>query len=198
MSEPLPVLYLARHAETAWTNAGRHAGLVDVPLTERGERDARRFGERLRGLAVVKVFTSPLQRVTRTCELAGFKDVAAVDPDLVEWNYGEYEGKTAAEIVKERPDWQSFRDGYPGGDTAALVGVRADRVLSRVRAIDGNVLLFSSGRFMRVLAARWLALAPDAGRFFLLGTASLSTLGYEDSRSQPVVRLWNDRSHLDQ
>ncbi len=177
--------------------AGRHAGLVDVPLTELGERDARRFGERLRQLTVAKVFTSPLQRVTRTCELAGFTDVATVDPDLVEWNYGEYEGKTAAEIVRERPEWQSFRDGYPGGDTAPLVGLRADRVLSRVRAIDGDVLLFSSGRFMRVLVARWLGLSPEAGRFFLLGTASLSILGYEDSRTQPVVRLWNDRSHLD-
>lgn len=196
MNETLPLLYLARHAETAWTITGQAAGLVDVPLTERGEQDARRLGERLRGLQFAKVFTSPLVRVTRTCELAGFKDVAVVDPDLVEWNYGDYEGKTVADILKERPGWQSFRDGYPGGDTAASVGVRADRVVSRVRAVDGNVLIFSSGRFMRVLTARWLGLPPDAGRLFLLSTASLSMLGYEDTRSQPVIRLWNDTGYL--
>lgn len=196
MSATLPVVYLARHAETAWTITGQHAGIVDVPLTERGERDARQFGERLRGLEVAKVFTSPLRRVTRTCELAGFKSVAVVDPDLVEWNYGDYEGKTAAEILESRPGWQPFRDGYPGGESPEQISARADRVVNRVRAIDANVLLFSSGRFMRVLVARWLGLGPEAGRPFLLSTVSLSVLGYEDSRSQPAVRLWNDTGHL--
>ena len=130
------------------------------------------------------------------CELAGFKAAALVDPDLLEWNYGAYEGKTTEDILKERPDWQMFRDGYSGGESAAQVSARADRVVSRVRAIGGNVLLFSSGHFLRVLAARWLGLEPEAGRFFLLSTASLSALGYEDNRSQPVIRLWDDTCHL--
>jgi probable phosphoglycerate mutase len=196
MSETLPVIYLARHGETAWSLTGQHAGLVDLPLTEHGERNARRLGERLQGLTFVKVFTSPLQRVSRTCELAGFKAAALVDPDLLEWNYGDYEGKTTEEILKDRPGWQMYRDGYPGGESAEQVGARADLVVSRVRAIEGNVLLFSSGHFLRVLAARWLGLGPEAGRFFLLSTASLSALGYEDNRSQPVIRLWDDTCHL--
>jgi probable phosphoglycerate mutase len=150
----------------------------------------------LQGLTFVKVFTSPLQRVSRTCELAGFKAAALVDPDLLEWNYGDYEGKTTEEILKDRPGWQMYRDGYPGGESAEQVGARADLVVSRVRAIEGNVLLFSSGHFLRVLAARWLGLGPEAGRFFLLSTASLSALGYEDNRSQPVIRLWDDTCHL--
>lgn len=196
MSETLPVIYLARHGETAWSLTGQHAGLVDLPLTEHGERNARRLGERLQGLTFVKVFTSPLQRVSRTCELAGFKAAALVDPDLLEWNYGDYEGKTTEEILKDRPGWQMYRDGYPGGESAEQVGARADLVVSRVRAIEGNVLLFSSRHFLRVLAARWLGLGPEAGRFFLLSTASLSALGYEDNRSQPVIRLWDDTCHL--
>ena len=196
MSETLPVIYLARHGETAWSLTGQHAGLVDLPLTEHGERNARRLGERLQGLTFVKVFTSPLQRVSRTCELAGFKAAALVDPDLLEWNYGDYEGKTTEEILKDRPGWQMYRDGYPGGESAEQVGARADLVVSRVRAIKGNVLLFSSRHFLRVLAARWLGLGPEAGRFFLLSTASLSALGYEDNRSQPVIRLWDDTCHL--
>jgi probable phosphoglycerate mutase len=196
MSETLPVVYLARHGETAWSLTGQHTGLVDLPLTEHGERNARRLGERLQGLTFVKVFTSPLQRVSRTCELAGFKAAALVDPDLLEWNYGDYEGKTTEEILKDRPGWQMYRDGYPGGESAEQVGARADLVVSRVRAIEGNVLLFSSRHFLRVLAARWLGLGPEAGRFFLLSTASLSALGYEDNRSQPVIRLWDDTCHL--
>jgi probable phosphoglycerate mutase len=196
MSETLPVIYLARHGETAWSLTGQHTGLVDLPLTEHGERNARRLGERLQGLTFVKVFTSPLQRVSRTCDLAGFKAAALVDPDLLEWNYGDYEGKTTEEILKDRPGWQMYRDGYPGGESAEQVGARADLVVSRVRAIEGNVLLFSSRHFLRVLAARWLGLGPEAGRFFLLSTASLSALGYEDDRSQPVIRLWDDTCHL--
>jgi probable phosphoglycerate mutase len=194
--ETLPVVYLARHGETAWNLTGQHMGVIDLPLTERGEHDARKLGERLRGLTFVKVFASPLQRVTRTCELAGFKAAAQIDPDLIEWNYGDYEGKTTEEIVKERPGWEMFRDGCPGGETSEQVGIRADRVVSRVRAIEGNVLLFSSGHFLRVLAARWLGLEPEAGRLFVLDTASLSALGYEANRSQPVIRLWNDTCHL--
>ncbi len=197
MSETFPVLYLARHGETAWNLTGQHMGLIDLPLTERGERNARRLGQPLRGLTFDKVFTSPLQRASRTCELAGFKTAALVDPDLLEWDYGDYEGKTTKEILKERPDWQMFRDGYPGGESVAQVGARADRVVSKVRAIAGNVLLFSHGHFLRVLAARWLGLDPEAGKFYFLCPASLSALGYEDNRSQPVIRFWDDTRHLD-
>jgi probable phosphoglycerate mutase len=196
MSPTLPILYLARHGETAWTVSGQHTGLTDIPLTERGERNARRLGERLQGLAFSSVFTSPLQRARRTCELAGFGAVAAVDPDLVEWNYGDYEGKKTADILKDRPDWQLFRDGCPGGEKAADVGARADRVVGRVRALAGDVLLFSSGHFLRVLAARWLGLEASGGRFFYLGTATLSALGYEHNKDKPVVRLWNDSRHV--
>lgn len=197
MSEVLPVLYVARHGETAWSLSGQHTGLTDLPLTPNGERNARRLGERLKGMSFAKVFTSPLQRASRTCELAGFDDVAETDPDLVEWNYGQYEGLCSAEILAERPEWQLFRDGCPGGESAAQVSERADRVVQRVRTVPGNVLLFSSGHFIRVLAARWLALGPEpAGRYFLLTTASLSALGYEHKLSQPVIRLWNDDHHV--
>lgn len=197
MSDVLPVLYLARHGETAWSLSGQHTGPTDLPLTPNGERNARRLGERLKGMTFAKVFTSPLQRATRTCELAGFGAVAETDSDLVEWNYGQYEGRRSAEILAERPDWQLFRDGCPGGESPAQVGERADRVVQRVRTVPGNVLLFSSGHFIRVLAARWLALAPgSAGRYFLLTTASLSALGYEHKLSQPVIRLWNDDHHV--
>src|SRR6266446_899535 len=160
MSESLPSVYLARHGETAWSLSGQHTGLTDLPLTERGERNARALGERLHGLTFAKVFTSPLQRATRTCELAGFGPVAEVDRDLVEWDYGEYEGRRTAEILAERPDWQLFRDGCPGGETPAQVGARADRVVSKVRAVRGDVLVFSSAHILRVLAARWLGLEP--------------------------------------
>src|SRR6476620_548370 len=142
MSEILPVIYLARHGETAWTVTGQHTGLTDLPLTERGERNAERLGERLAGSVFAKVMTSPLQRATRTCELAGFGAVAEVDRDLVEWNYGEYEGRRTADIHRERPDWQIFRDGCPGEESPSEVAARADSTIKRVRAIEGDVLLF--------------------------------------------------------
>lgn len=197
MSEIFPVVYLARHGETAWSLSGQHTGLTDLPLTERGERNARALGKRLRGLALSAVLTSPLQRAARTCELAGFGTAAEVDRDLLEWNYGEYEGRRTVEIRAERPDWQLFRDGCPGGESPDQVGARADRVVSRVRAVQGDVLLFSSGHFLRMFCARWLGLETGAGGYFLLITASLSALGYDGSLSQPVIRLWNDTSHLD-
>jgi len=197
MNEALPVIYLVRHGETAWSLTGRHTGLTDVPLTERGERNARRLGERLAGVAFAKVFTSPLQRAARTCELAGFGSIAEVDRDFVEWNYGEYEGLRTVEIHAKRSDWQLFRDGCPGGELPVEVGARADRVVGRVRAIKGDVLIFSSGHFLRVLAARWLGMEPATGRLFLLATASVSVLGYENSLSQPVIRLWNDTRHVE-
>ena len=192
MSGRLPITYVARHGETAWTITGQHTGLTDLPLTERGERNARRLGERLQGLTFAKVFTSPLQRAVRTCELAGFGAVAEVDRNLLEWNYGDYEGRRTAEIHAERPDWQIFRDGCPGGESPDQVGARADDVVRRVRAAQGNVLLFSSGHFLRVFAARWLGLEARAGKYFVLGTASLSEMGYEHDRSEPVIRLWDE------
>ena len=196
MSEALPIIYLARHGETAWSLSGQHTGLTDLPLTERGERNASRLGERLHGLTFARVLTSPLQRAARTCELAGFGTVAEVESDLLEWNYGDYEGRRTVEIHAERPDWQLFRDGCPGGESPDQVGARADRVVSRVRAVQGDVLVFSSGHFLRVFAARWLGLEPAGGRYFLLSTASLSAMSYEHNLSEPVLRLWNETHHV--
>ena len=197
MAEALPVIYLARHGETAWSLSGQHTGRTDLPLTEGGERNARALGVRLRGLIFAKVFTSPLQRAAHTCDLAGFGNAAERDPDLMEWDYGEYEGRRTAEIHVERPDWQLFRDGCPGGESPAEIGARADRVVRQVRAVAGDVLLFSSGHFLRVLAARWLGLESAGGRYLLLGTAALCILGYEHNLSEPAIRLWNDTHHLD-
>jgi len=197
MSETLPVIYLARHGETAWTLSGQHTGLTDIPLTARGERNARRLQIRLRGLQFAKVFTSPLQRALRTCDLAGFESLAELDQDLIEWNYGKYEGRITAEIHNERPDWRLFRDGCPGGETAKDVADRADRIITRIRRVSGNVLIFSSAHFLRVLAARWLGLAPEMGRCFVLSTASISALGYEHDLSEPVIRLWDDTRHVE-
>jgi broad specificity phosphatase PhoE len=196
MSGGLLIVYLARHGETAWSLSGRHTGLTDVPLTERGERNARRLGERLEGIAFAKVFTSPLKRAARTCELAGFGAAAETDHDLLEWDYGEYEGRRTKEILEQHPDWHLFRDGCPGGESPDQVGARADRMVARVRSVGENVLLFSSGHFLRVLAARWLGLEAAAGRHFMLETASVSSLGYEHNLSEPVIRLWDDTRHV--
>lgn len=198
MSGHLPIVYLARHGETAWTISRQHTGLTDLPLTERGERTARRLGERLKGLTFANVLTSPLQRAARTCELAGFKAAAEIEKDLVEWDYGQYEGRRTAEIRVERPDWELFRDGCPGGESPQQVSVRADRVVKRLREVSGNVLIFTSGHFMRVLATRWLGLEPSVNcRFFMLSTASLSALGYEHDVARPVIRLWNETRHVE-
>src|SRR5512132_2436293 len=201
MSEPVnqmfPIVYLARHGETAWTLSGQYTGLTDLALTERGERNARRLEERLRGLTFAKVLTSPLQRARRTCELAGFGAIAEIDWDLVEWNYGDYEGRRTAEIQAKRPGWELFRDGCPRGESPAQAAARADRVVSRIRAVPGNVLIFSSGHFIRVLATRWIGLEVTANaRLFLLSTASLSAVGYDEELSRPVIRLWNDTHHV--
>ena len=193
----LPVLHLARHGETAWSLSGQHTGSrTDLPLTANGEAQARRLGARLRGRAFARVLASPLRRATRTCELAGYGSVAELDPDLLEWDYGLYEGRRSAEIHAERPDWDLFRDGCPGGETPADVGARADRIVRRAQSVGGDVLLFSSGHFLRVLAARWLGLAPDSARHFLLGTTGFGELGYEHRLDQTAILLWNDTSHL--
>ncbi|MBP1685674.1 MAG: putative phosphoglycerate mutase family protein [Deltaproteobacteria bacterium] len=197
MSE-LPSVYLVRHGETAWSLTGQHTGRTDLPLTERGERQARQLGERLKGLSFARVYTSPLQRARRTCELAQYGAVAEIDRDLVEWNYGDYEGRRTAEIRAERPDWQLFRDGCPGGESPLEVSARADRVVRRVREVTGDVLLFSSGHFLRMVAARWIGMERTMeARSFMLSTASLSALGYENSLSQPVIRLWNETRQVE-
>lgn len=196
MSETYPHIYLARHGETAWTLTGQHTGLTDLPLTEHGECNARRLGKRLNGMSFVKVFTSPLRRAMRTCELAGFAAVAEIDRDLVEWDYGAYEGRLTTDILRERPDWQLFLDGAPEGESPQQVALRADRVVSRIRGVAGDVLLFSSGHFLRVLATRWIGIEPINGRSLMLDTASLSTLTYENSLSQPAIRFWNDTHHV--
>ena len=193
----LPVVTLVRHGETAWSLSGQHTGRTDLPLTERGESHARALGARLHGLAFAMVLTSPSQRAIRTCELAGFGTAAEVEPDLAEWDYGRYEGRRTADILAENPGWQLFRDGCPGGELPSAIGARADRVVARLRAIGGDVLLFSSGHILRVLTARWLGLEAAAGRFLVLGTASLSMIGYEHNLSEPAIRLWNDTGHLE-
>lgn len=196
MNHSLPNVYVARHGETAWSLSGQHTGLTDLPLTENGRENARLLGKRLQGLKFAKVLSSPLQRAANTCELAGFGSEAQTDPDLVEWNYGDYEGLRREEIVARRPDWMIFRDGCPGGESPAQVAARADRVLERLRRVQGNVLLFSSGHILRMLAARWLGLEFLAGNYFLLSTASLSILGYGHTLAEPAMHLWNDTHHL--
>jgi broad specificity phosphatase PhoE len=196
MSSTCPSVYLARHGETAWAASGQHTDLTDVPLTDRGERHARQLGERLRGVTVASVFTSPLKRAVRTRELAGFGSVAQMERDLVEWDYGDYEGRLTLDILATRPNWQLFRDGCPGGESPQQVAARADRILLRVRAVGGSVLLFSSGHFLRMLATRWIGVEAINARALMLSTASLSVLGYEHAFSQPVIRLWNDTQHV--
>jgi broad specificity phosphatase PhoE len=196
MADVLPEVYLARHGETAWTLTHQHTGRSDIPLTERGERNARNLGERLRGITFAKVSTSPLTRARQTANLAGFADLAEPEPDLMEWDYGPYDGLTTTEIRALNPGWTLFRDGCPGGESLGAVGARADRMIQRLRAIEGRVLVFGHGHFFRVLAARWLSLSPSDGRLFYLSTASLSVLGYEHSPQEPAVRLWNDVRHV--
>jgi broad specificity phosphatase PhoE len=187
---------LARHGETAWSISGQHTGKTDLPLTGRGQRNAKRLGTLLQGHPFARVLTSPLIRAMQTCQLAGFADVAISDCDLVEWDYGQYEGRTTAEILRGRPEWQLFRDGCPGGESVEDVARRADRVVARVRQIEGDVLIFSSGHFLRVLTSRWLGLDASCGRLLLLSTATLSILGYEHTLAEPVIRLWNDGRHV--
>ena len=192
MAPQLPKLFLARHGDTAWTDNGRHTGRTDLPLNEHGEEHARRLGERLRGFSLVRVFASPLIRVRKTCELAGFSAAAEIDPDLVEWDYGKFDGRTTADILKEWPGWEMFRDGCPGGESADDVAARVDRFIAKVQKIDGDVLAFSSGHTIRMIAARWCGLPPVAGRPFYCRPASVGVLGYEHQRAdQPILRLWN-------
>ncbi len=185
-------LYLMRHGETAWSLSGQHTGRTDIPLTEQGEQDARQLAERLHAVEFSRVFTSPLQRARRTCELAGLGEVAEIEPDLVEWDYGDYEGQRPADIRKSRPDWNVFRDGCPGGESPAQASERADRVIARLRTLEGNIALFSHGHFGRVLAARWIGLEIRQAQHLLLSTASVCILGHEHNKVEaPAIILWN-------
>jgi broad specificity phosphatase PhoE len=185
-------LFLVSHGETAWSLSGQHTGRTDVPLTARGEAAARAMGPRMKTVEFGSVMTSPARRARRTCELAGLAERARIDPDLAEWDYGDYEGKSSAEILRDRPGWLLFRDGCPGGESPAQVSDRADRLIARLGAFGGSVAAFSHGHFGRVLAARWIGLPVVEARGLLLSTASLSILGYEhDNPQEPVIALWN-------
>jgi probable phosphoglycerate mutase len=182
---------LVRHGETAWSLSHQHTGRTDIPLTERGERDARGLSAMLQSVKFVKVWSSPLKRARSTAELAGFADRLETDDDLMEWDYGAYEGKRTSEIRAERPGWNPFVDGCPGGENVDDVGVRADRVLARVRAVQGDVALFAHRDILRVLIARWIALPASEGRRFYLETSSVSVLGYDHDLTEPVIRTLN-------
>lgn len=185
-------LYFIRHGETEWSRSGRHTGHTDVPLTARGEDEARALRPYLQDLAFTHVLTSPRQRARRTCELAGLAPAAEIEPDLSEWDYGDYEGQCSAEIRKGRPEWNVFQDGCPRGETPAQISGRADRLIARLQTLEGNVALFAHGQFGAVLAARWIGLPAVEGQHFLLGTGSMSILS--DSPSHPerrVIALWN-------
>ena len=182
-------MVLARHGETEWSLRGRHTGKTDLTLTEEGRRQATALGPRLRGWTFSLVLTSPLQRALETCRLAGYGEQARVRPDLVEWDYGRYEGLTSRQIEELHPNWSLWRDGGPDGEQAADVGRRADRVIAEVRGVDGDVLIFAHGHVLRVLASRWLGEPPDGGRHYALQTATLSVLSYE--HVDPVIQRWN-------
>jgi broad specificity phosphatase PhoE len=182
-------VFAIRHGETAWSLSGQHTSTTDIPLTENGRRLAQRMQPVLATNAFALVLCSPMQRVRETCALAGLGDKAVIAPDLVEWNYGEYEGLTPKQIHEKAPDWMIFRDGCPGGEMPEQVGARVDRVVARVRAVEGNVALFAHGHVLRVFVARWIGLPPSAGQHFLLDTGTLSVLSYY--YELPAVRAWN-------
>jgi len=188
--EKMPLqIWLIRHGQTAWTLSGAHTGRTDLPLTEAGRENAQAAGRWLAGRKFTLVLSSPLSRARETCRLAGYGDVAQVDPNLAEWDYGDYEGRTTAEIRKERPDWSLWREGPLHGETVEQVGARAEAVLARISHIDGDVALFAHGHLLRILTARWLGLPPDCGRMFALATATVSILGFE--RDNHVISQWN-------
>jgi probable phosphoglycerate mutase len=192
--EPEQQAWLVRHGDTEWARLGRHTSRTDVPLTETGGEQARALGQRLAGAKFGLVLTSPMSRAADTAALAGFGHVAIVDNDLREWDYGALEGRLTADIREDYPGWSIWTGPWPDGETVEQVGARADRVLARIRAADGDVLVFSHGHFLRVLAARWLDLPPKSGSFFALGTATVSILGWD--RENPVIETWNEACHL--
>jgi len=180
---------LVRHGETEWTLSGQHTGRTDIPLTERGRSDARLLAPLLSATDFALVLSSPLGRARETCELAGLGAHMQLEPDLMEWNYGDYEGLTSRQIKRTAPNWMVFTDGCPGGETPEQVGARADRVINRVRAATGRVALFAHGHLLRVLAARWIGLPPSAGQHLLLDTSTVGVLGYY--QTVPAMKRWN-------
>jgi probable phosphoglycerate mutase len=192
-----PRLFLLRHGNTDWSDSRKHTGRTDIPLNPSGERHALLLGARLQGERFARVFVSPLLRVRRTCQLAGFAEHAEVNPDLTEWDYGSYEGLLTTDVHRTRPDWYLYRDGAPGGESPEQVAARADRFVALVRSIDGDVAAFSSAQIIRMIAARWLGLPALAAKYFYTETASVGILGYEHDRVQPVVHLWDDVGALD-
>ena len=184
---------LVRHGETEWSRSGQHTGRTDVPLTEAGVRNAELLGPRLEHRRFAAVFTSPLSRASETCRLAGLGETAEVRGELLEWDYGEYEGITTEDIRARRPGWLLWRDGCPAGEDARQVGARADGLIDELRGLDGDAALFAHGHVLRVIAARWVGLPPEAGGLLALSTGTISVLGYE--REVAVIRLWNDGSH---
>ncbi|HEY1921121.1 MAG TPA: histidine phosphatase family protein [Tepidisphaeraceae bacterium] len=189
---PLPRLYIIRHGNTDWSETHRFTGRTDLPLNARGEQNARLLAARLKGLTFARVFTSPLQRARKTCELAGFASAAEPDPDLLEWDYGQFEGCHSTNIYREKPDWELFRDGAPGGESTQQIAARADRFINKVRQITGDVAAFTSGHICRVIAARWIGQSTGLGGSLLCSTASISILGYEHGLNDPAFHLWND------
>jgi broad specificity phosphatase PhoE len=189
-----PTIVLVRHGQTEWSASGQHTGVTDIPLTDAGRRNAERLRDRLAGYRFQLVLTSPLQRARETARLAGLGDAAQLEPDLREFDYGEYEGRTTAEIREERPGWSVWRDGAPGGEMPEDVGVRADRVIARALEAGGDVALFAHGHLLRVLGARWIELPAAYGGHLALGTAALCEVGYE--RERRAIWLWNDTGHV--
>ncbi len=200
MNPLLPQVYLARHGETPWSLSGQHTGRTDIPLTSQGEANAQELGKRLSTISFTHVFSSPLQRAMRTAALAGFERVTQAEPLLLEWDYGHYEGRRTKEIHEEKSDWLIFRDGCPGGESPEDVAKRCDGLIQKIQLLEkntsGNILLFAHAHILRMLAARWLHQSAQSGALYLLSTASLSILGYEHHLLEPVIRLWNDTSHL--
>jgi probable phosphoglycerate mutase len=185
-------LYLIRHGETGWSRSGRHTGRTDIPLTPSGEDEARELGKHLRDISFAQVLTSPLRRAVQTCSLSGLDKNPEIEPDLAEWDYGDYEGQRSVDILEARPGWNVYRDGCPGGEMPAQVSARADRLISRLLKLDGNIALFAHGQFGSVLAARWIGLAVAEAEHFMLGTASLSILAFDPHHAGvPVIALWN-------
>ena len=194
MSLPTQRVTLVRHGQTDWSTAGRHTGRTNIPLNDTGRLQAEAAAAALRGGAWPLVLCSPLLRARQTCEICGFAGRAVIDPDCMEWNYGDVEGKTSTEWQETHPGWVLWRDGAPGGESIDEVAARADRVASRIRDSEGDVLVFAHGHFLRILAARWIGREPQLAQNLYLTTASLSELGYE--REWPAIRRWCETAHL--
>ncbi len=188
----LSQLYLIRHGQTAWSRSGQHTGRTEIPLTEQGEQEARKLAAELRAVSFDRVLSSPRQRAWQTCKLVGLAERAELEPDLAEWDYGDYEGQRTADIRQARPDWNLFQDGCPRGESPVQIAERADRLIARLRKLEGTIALFTHGHFGRALAARWIGLPVSQAQRFLLSTASLSMVGYDHQRiEEPVIVRWN-------